>query len=250
MTPQILIKQWTGLIVGILIIAITYLLLKVIPYSVSGIILFFGASLIAGYLTPGPVKKGAIAGLGCGLAAMGGMLVLSAGDPGILTLVVVFSAIMFLPPNTIGGIIGNILRNGVTKSLFVPKSDEDKILLRNQLAGIILGAIISVVPVFFMGSLSLLLLVPPFAGGVISGIFSPGGLTAGFYSGLGTAVVAIVTVTSIILVPSSQASDPFVAGLGGIVIVGFAIFAFPSAIAGGIIGALIKGTSKKNPYLN
>lgn len=247
MTPQILIKQWTGLIVGILIIAITYLLLKVIPDPVSGIILFFVAALIAGYLTPGPVKKGVIAGLGCGLAATGGMLILSAGDPGILTLIAVFSAIMFLPPNTLGGIIGNILRNGVTKSLFVPKSYEDKILLCNQLAGIILGAIISVVPVFFMGSLSLLLLIAPFAGGIISGIFSPGGLTAGFYSGLGTAVIAIVTVTLIFLVPSSQVSDPFVAGLGGIVIMGFAICAFPSAIAGGIIGALIKGTSKKNP---
>jgi uncharacterized membrane protein YkgB len=98
-----------------------------------------------------------------------------------------------------------------------------------------------------MGSLSLLLLIAPFTGGINSGIFSPGGFTAGFYSGLGTAVIAIVTVTSIILVPSSQVSDPFVAGLGGFVIVGFAICAFPSAIAGGIIGALIKGTSKKNP---
>ena len=52
-----------------------------------------------------------------------------------------------------------------------------------------------------MESLSLLLLIAPFAGGIISGIFSPGGLTAGFYSGLGTAVVAIVTVTSLFWSP-------------------------------------------------
>lgn len=252
MTPQILFKQWTGLIVGIVIIAVSYLLISFgfvsDPVSSSGIIIFIGAALVAGYLTPGPVKKGAIVGFGCGVSAIVGLILLiSTGDYSIVPLIAVFGAIMFLPTNTLGGIIGNVLRNGVRKSLFVPKSDEDKILLRNQLAGIILGAIISVVPIFFMGSLSLLLLVPPFAGGIISGILSPGGFTAGFYSGLGIAVIAIVTVMLIFLVPSSQASDPFVAGLGGIVIVGFAIFAFPSAIAGGIIGALIKGTSKKNP---
>ena len=109
---------------------------------------------------------------------------------------------------------------------------------------------ISVVRYFLWIGSSLLLLIAPFAGGTISGIFSPGGLTAGFYSGLGTAVVAIVTVTIIILVPSSQAGDPFVAGLGGIVVFIFATYAFPLAIVGGIVGALIKGKSSKKPYLN
>jgi hypothetical protein len=243
MTLQIFFKPWIGLIIGIIIIAITYLLIsfKVIPDPVSSIIIFIGAALIAGYLTPGTIKQGAIVGSCCGIFAISGLIILiGTENTSILPLMAIFSAIMFIPPNTIGGIIGNILRKGGIKSVFVPKSYEDKILIRNQLAGIILGTIISVVPVFFMGSLSILLLIPPFAGGVISGIFSPGGITAGFYSGLGTAVFAIVTVTSIVLVLSYQTGDQFVAGLGLIVAVVFAACAFPLAIAGGIIGALIK----------
>ncbi len=40
MTFQLILKQWIGLIVGILIIAITYLIVAIIPDPVSGIILF------------------------------------------------------------------------------------------------------------------------------------------------------------------------------------------------------------------
>ena len=130
MTFQLILKQWIGLIVGILIIAITYLIVAIIPDPVSGIILFFGAALIAGYLTPGPVKKGAIVRIrlwtGCNLGML--LLIMSKitepyqmPNSGSWLMVAVLFAIIVIPPNTLGGIIGNILRNGVDKIPFCSK---------------------------------------------------------------------------------------------------------------------------------
>ncbi len=264
MTITSIFRPWIGLIIGVLIIAITFFLIsfKAIPDPVAVIIIFIGAAVVAGYFTPGPVTRGAIAGFVCGLSAESGIIIStilnnpgsrSIQNPSIMLLTVLFYAIIVILPNTVGGIIGNTLRKGLRKMFFTPESESDKLLQRNQLIGIILGVLICVFPMLILGtemkdgvpelvlrSMFAILLISPLAGGVISGIFSPGEIRTGFYSGLVTGTIAIGIVVTVILVQITQITDNFVAGLGIIVAIAFAIYSFPLAIAGGIIGALIK----------
>jgi hypothetical protein len=70
-------------------------------------------------------------------------------------------------------------------------------------------------------------------------ILCQGGIQHGVTSGLIAAIVGIGILAIPIFWISSQ-STGFVAGLGGVVLIIVAVTAIPTAVAGGIIGALVK----------
>jgi len=260
MPLRIMQNTWTGLIAGI-IVTVVILVLQfggVLPSSVTGYLLLFAGGLTAGLFTRGTVMKGALTSLAIGCLIVTGLvgwtMSIWEGAGGNLPLLSIAGAFaimsaVFVPANTVSGIIGTVIRKWYLKEPFFKEFPEDP--SRNgrlRWITIIAGAfIVAGSPfltltgsplAFMMGSLPLQI-IAPLAAGFLVGFFPPGSVRNGAVSGLITAILGL----GILAVPmfwlSSQATG-FVAGLAGIVLLIVAITAIPTAIIGGIIGAVVK----------
>ncbi|NTW92519.1 MAG: DUF5518 domain-containing protein [Methanoregulaceae archaeon] len=224
---------------------------KMLPPSVTGFLLLFAGGLTAGFFTRSTVMTGALAGtmVGCIVVAGMVMLVMHVGGPpgGILPIwssvgaFALIISVFFVPSNTVSGIIGSVIRRWFRKEPLSSRIlyNDSPMNERFQWIGIIGGSLIIAGSSFLIGSLNLLQIVPPLTAGFIAGFLSRGGIRNGAQSGLITAILGI----GILAVPmfwlSSQATG-FVAGLAGIVLIIVAVIAIPTAVVGGIIGAMVK----------
>ena len=253
MTLQNALDPWIGLITGVIVIGVIFILfiVGVIPPSLSGIILSSGGGLAAGFFTRGTVVRGALAGtmVGCIVVAGMVMLVMHVGGPpggiqpiwssvGAFALII---SVFFVPSNTISGIIGSVIRRWFRKEPLSSPTlyDDSPRNERFRWIGIIVGSLIIAGSFFLIGSLNLLQIVPPLTAGFIAGFSSRGGIRAGIESGVLTGIVGVGILAVYLLWISSQATG-FVAGLAGIVLVITMIISIPLAVIGGIAGAGVK----------
>ena len=260
MSLRIMQNTWTGLIAGIIVtVAILALQLGgVLPFSVTGYLLLFAGGLTAGIFTPGTVMKGALTGLAIGCLIVAGLvgwtMSMWDGAGGVLPLLSIAGAFaimsaIFVPANTVSGIIGTLIRKWYLKEQFFKEFPEDpsrngRLHWITIIAGafIVAGspflALIGSPLAFVIGSLPLQI-IAPLAAGFLVGFFPSGNVRNGAVSGLITAILGI----GILAVPmfwlSLQATG-FVAGLAGIVLIIVAVTAIPTTIVGGVIGALVK----------
>ncbi|HQE85432.1 MAG TPA: hypothetical protein PLX27_03100 [Methanolinea sp.] len=260
MSLHIMQNTWTGLIAGI-IVTMAILALQfgaVLPLSVTGYLLLFAGGLTAGLFTRGTVMKGALTDLAIGCLIVAGLvgwtMSMWDGDRGILPLLSIAGAFaimsaVFVPANTVSGIIGTVIRKWYLKEPFFKEFPEDpsrngRLHWITIIAGafIVAGSpfltLIGSPLAFVIGSLPLQI-IAPLAAGFLVGFFPSGSVRNGAVSGLITAILGI----GILAVPmfwlSSQATG-FVAGLAGIVLIIVAVTAIPTTIVGGVIGAVVK----------
>lgn len=222
---------------------------NLVPISVSGYLLLFAGGLVAGLFTRGPVTKGALAGavIGCLVVAVMVMMVSGTMGPvgairpvwislGVFAFII---GVFFIPSNTVSGIIGAVIRKWYLKEplLTAEIPGGHPVNQRTRWAAIIAGAFVVAGSSFLVGSLSLLLVIPPLAAGFLAGSFSAGRARTGFESGLITGILGVGILAVPVLLVASQGGG-FAAGLAGIVLVIDAIVGVPCAVAGGIIGAV------------
>jgi hypothetical protein len=252
MTLRTAIEPWTGLVAGVLVTGAVIVLFAggILPPSPAGIFLSFAGGLTAGLFIQGPLMKGALAGAACGCLAVVGMViwmvnieVIPGGILPILPGIGGFALIMsvfFVPSNTVSGIIGVAIRKWSGREPFTSPGQPENSWMngRYQWTGILLGSLIIGGSVFLVGSLNPLQIIPPLAAGFIAGFLSRGGTRAGFESGLITGFIG-VGINALLLLWISLQATGFVAGLAGIVLVLVALVAVPTAVIGGIIGAVV-----------
>jgi hypothetical protein len=254
-------NTWTGLIAGAFVTVASLALHfgGLFPPPVAGYLLLFAGGFTAGLFTRETVLKGALSGLAMGCLVVAGMvgwtLSMWDGTAGVLPLMSIAGAFammsaVFIPANTVSGIIGNVIRKWYLKEPYfsteTPENPSRNERLRwiALIAGafIVAGspflALIGSPLAFLMGSLTLQI-IASLSAGFLVGFFSPGSIRNGAVSGLIAAIVGI----GILAVPmfwlSSQGSG-FVSGLAGIVLIIVAVTAIPTAVVGGITGALVK----------
>jgi hypothetical protein len=253
MTLRITSGSWTGLIAGVIVIAVVFALEmgRILTPSIAGVLLAFAGGLAAGLFTRGSIIKGALTGVVCGLLVIAVIIVRVFGmmDPagGILPIwagVAAFTLIIgviFVPSNTISGIIGVVIRRWYLKEPFSDeKPQEDS--LANQWSrwiGIMIGACIVAGSSLLIGSLNLLQIVPPLAAGFIAGFLSQGGIRSGIVSGFITGIIAIGILAVPLLWVALQGTG-FVAGLAVVVLVIVAVIAIPMAVIGGLLGGVFR----------
>jgi hypothetical protein len=248
--PPIKLNPWIGLIGGLIVVLILALTTMILSVTIISAALLFAGGLTAGLLNRGSLMRGAILGALIGaVVAMAGttwMVLYSRGPVegyypvwDNLGVIIVIMAVLFVPSNTVSGIIGSILR-GWYEGIDAKEGMRDSIKNRRmQWIGIITGAIVIAVSLFLTG-LNLLLYIPLLlVAGLIAGYRSEGGIRAGLESGLITVVLGIGILAVPILWIASQGTG-FAAGLGGVVLIIVAVIAVPTVILGGVIGALIK----------
>lgn len=252
MTLRTATEPWTGLIAGVLVTGAVIALFAggILPPSPAGILLSFSGGLTAGLFTRGTLMMGALAGAACGCLAVAGMVIwmvsvevtggISPFLPGIGAFALIIS-VFFVPSSTGSGIIGVVIRkwSGREPSTSPGLREGSWMNGRYQWTGIMLGSLIIAGSVFLVGSLNPLQIVPPLAAGFIAGFLSRGGTRAGFESGLLTGFIG-VGINALLLLWISLQATGFVAGLAGIVLVLVALVAVPTAVIGGIIGAILK----------
>ncbi len=260
MTFRIILETWAGLIAGTIVTGAILALQfgGAFALSVTGYLLLFAGGLTAGLFTRGTVMKGALTGLAIGCLIVAGLvgwtMSMRDGAGGILPLLSIAGAFaimsaVFIPANTVSGIIGTVIRKWYLKEPYFKEFPEDparngRLRWITIIAGafIVAGspflALIGSPLAFLMGSLPLQI-IAPFSAGFLVGFFPPGSIRNGAESGLITAILGI----GILAVPmfwlSSQATG-FVAGLAGIVLIIVAVTAIPTSIIGGIIGSVVK----------
>jgi len=254
-------NTWTGLIAGTFM-TIASLALHfggALPPSVTGYLLLFAGGFTAGLFTRETVMQGAVSSLAMGCLVVAGIvgwtMSMWDGTAGVLPLMSISGAFaimsaVFIPANTVSGIIGIVIRKWYLKEPYfsgeVPEDPSRNERLRwiTIIAGafIVAGSpflvLIGSPFAFLMGSLPLQI-IASLSAGFLVGFFSAGSIRNGVTSGLITAVVGV----GILAVPmfwlSSQGTG-FVSGLAGIVLIIVAVTAIPTAVAGGVIGALVK----------
>ena len=254
-------NTWTGLIAGIIVTVASLALhfIGAFPPSVTGYLLLFTGGFTAGLFTRETVMKGAVSGLAIGCLVVAGLvgwtMSMWDGTAGVLPLMSIAGAFammsaVFFPANTVSGIIGTVIRKWYLKEPYfsteTPENPSRNERLRwvALIAGafIVAGspflALIGSRLAFLMGSLTLQI-IASLSAGFLVGFFSPGGIRNGATSGLIAAIVGIGILAVPMLWLSSQGTG-FVSGLAGIVLIIVAMTAIPTAIVGGIIGALVK----------
>jgi len=181
--------------------------------------LLFGGGLVAGLLTPGSVKDGAITGAVCGVLAA--LFIASATTlmslvnsepqypPFWMTLgfyALILTALL-LPYNAVGGAAGTAVRNGIRRGTAGAAE-------RTRWLGIGIGTAVIAGSALIVAFLGPLLLAAPLVGGFIAGYSTKGGARNGLEAGL----VAALFGTGLFLLPflwTASHDTGFVAGLAG-----------------------------------
>jgi hypothetical protein len=227
--------------------------MHVISWSLAGAVTVFAGGLVAGLLTRGSGWDGSIAGAPSGIIVAAGTAIRSFTDPltaagdwrGIATSMV-FTAVLFVLSNAVSGVTGSVARSVGEWLTFPPGIPEEaaRSAARRLWAGIITGALFIPCSVFATGSLSYLLIIPPFAGGMIAGLCTPEGIRIGAGAGFLTGIIGIgILAIPVIWIGSRETG--FVAGLGWIVLMVMSFFSLPAATAGGIIGGYLIGIFRR-----
>jgi hypothetical protein len=253
MTSRYIPGSLTGLIAGVIVIGVIFILEigKILPQSVAGVFLAFAGGLAAGLFTHGSIVKGALTGVVCGLLVITVMVTRVFGmmDPmgGVLPIwssigaFTIIIAVIFVPFNTIGGIMGVAIRRWYRQEPLSDRegSQESGMNQRSQWTGIVIGACLVAGSSLLIGSLNMLQIIPPLAAGSIAGFLSPGGIRNGIASGFITAMIGI----GILAVPTlwvALTATGFSAGLAGIALIVVAVIAIPMAIIGGMAAVVIR----------
>lgn len=249
MVSSAAVGRWRGAAPGALAAGAVFLLgvLEFLPHPIVTVALLFGGGVVAGLLTPGTVKDGAIAGAVSGVLValiMGSataLMSLANSEPYhapfwmtfcFYTLIV---TVILLPYNTVGGAAGTAVRNSV-RGRGATEAGE-----RWRWFGIGIGTAVIAFSALLVGFLGPLIMAPPLVGGFMAGFASGRDPRRGLEAGL----VAALFGTSLFLIPffltASQATG-FVAGLAGMVAIALGILYPLLGTAAGVAGAIARGS--------
>jgi len=239
-------ERFFGVIVGALAIGAVLLLglLGTLPGPVMTVALLFGGGLVAGLLTPGSVKDGAITGAVCGVLAA--LFIASATTlmslvnsepqypPFWMTLgfyALILTALL-LPYNAVGGAAGTAVRNGIRRGTAGAAE-------RTRWLGIGIGTAVIACSALIVAFLGPLLLAAPLVGGFIAGYSTKGGARNGLEAGL----VAALFGTGLFLLPflwTASHDTGFVAGLAGMAGIALGYLYILLGTAAGVAGAVVR----------
>jgi hypothetical protein len=225
-----------------------------LPDPVMTVAFLFCGGLVAGLLTPGTIRDGAVAGAVCGvLVALiaATFTSLAEGDPSILSTFAFYALIftgLLLPYNAIGGATGRAVRSLLRRD---DAAGADERGGRNGIAlgtAVIVGValapgllVIITGLALVSGLLSLLLVVAaPLAGGFIAGYASGGrpkdGLEAGFVAALfGAGLLLFIP-----LLLTALHNFGFAETFEGMVVIALVYFFTLLGTAGGVAGAVVQ----------
>lgn len=250
------LRRWKGAVVGALAGGGVFLLGRsgLLPDPVMTVALLFCGGLVAGLLTPGSVKDGAVAGAVCGvlvalLAASGAALMsLVESNPqyppfwmtfGFYALIL---TALLLPYNAVGGAAGTAVRNGVRRG--GTGAGE-----RGRWIGIGVGTAVIAGSSLLVAFLGPLLLAPPLAGGFIAGYAAGPRPEDGLEAGL----VAALFGTGLFLIPflwTASHATGFVAGLAGMAGIALGLLFPLLGTAAGVAGAVVRASFGKEQGRN
>ncbi|BBL68385.1 hypothetical protein MchiMG62_15660 [Methanoculleus chikugoensis] len=250
-------ERFIGAVVGAVAIGAVLLLgrLEFFPDPVVTVTFLFGGGLVAGLLTPGSIRDGAVAGAVCGvivallIASAITLMSLVESSPqypppwmtfGFYALIL---TALLLPYNAVGGAAGTAVRNGVRRDGTSGAGE------RARWVGIGIGTGVIGGSSFVIAFLGPLILGPPLAGGFIAG-YSAGprpedGLEAGLVAGLFG--------TGLFLIPflwTASHTTGFVAGLAGMAAVALGLLFPLLGTAAGVAGAVVRASFGKEQDRN
>lgn len=243
--------RWTGAILGALIIGVVLLsgVLNYLPGQVGMLVFLFAGGLVAGLLTRGAVRDGAITGAVCGVIVaviMAAFMSLRTPDPqypaplATFGFYALFFIVLMLPYNAIGGAAGTLVRNGI-RGGGMPA--------RTPWAGVVIGTIVIVA--FFVAASTLfvtpgpLLVVAPIVGGFIAGFAAVGGARDGLEVGFVTALFG-TGLCSLPLLWTASYGEGFVAGLAGMLMIALGYLYIILGTVAGVAGAVVRAKLRKD----
>ncbi|WP_292393706.1 DUF5518 domain-containing protein [Methanoculleus sp. UBA303] len=250
-------ERFFGAIVGALAIGAILLLgrLEFLPDPVMMVAALFGGGLVAGLLTPGTVRDGAVAGAVCGVL----VALLAASLITLMSLVesrpqyppfwmtfgfyaLILTALL-LPYNAVGGAAGMAVRNSIRRRGTAGVGERERWL------GIGIGTAVIAGSALIIAFLGPLIMAPPLIGGFIAGFAS--GKDPG--NGLEAGLVAALFGTSLFLLPffwTTSHATGFVAGLAGMAAVALGLLFPLLGTAGGVAGAVVRASFGKEQRRN
>jgi len=245
-----------GAIVGALAIGAVLLLgvLVPLPGPVMMVAALFGGGLVAGLLTPGTVRDGAVAGAVCGVL----VALLAASLITLMSLVesrpqyppfwmtfgfyaLILTALL-LPYNAVGGAAGTAVRNGVQRG--GTGAGE-----RGRWLGIGIGTAVIAGSAFVLVFIAPFIVIAPLAGGFIAG-YSAGTRPE---DGLEAGLIAALFGTGLFLLPmlwTASHGMGFVAGLAGMAAVALGLLFPLLGTAAGVAGAVVRASFGKEQGRN
>jgi hypothetical protein len=243
------VGRWKGAVLGALAGGGVFLLgrLGLLPDPVMAVAFLFCGGLVAGLLTPGTIRDGAVAGAVCGvivaliMASGAALMSLVESSPRypppwmtFLFYALILTALL-LPYNAVGGAAGTAVRNGLRRS----GAGEGE---RGRWVGIGIGTAVIAGSSLFVAFLGPLLLAPPLAGGFIAGYAAGPRPEDGLEAGL----VAALFGTALFLIPllwTASHAEGFAAGLAGMAAVALGLLFPLLGTAGGVAGAVARGAT-------
>jgi len=248
-------ERFFGVVAGAVAISVILLLgrLEVLPDQVMTVALLFCGGLVAGLLTRGTIRDGAVAGAVCGTV----VALLMASGAALMSLVesspqyppfwmtfgfyaLILTALL-LPYNAIGGAAGTAVRNGLRSG-----AGEGE---RGRWVGIGIGTAVIAGSSFLVAFLGPLLLAPPLVGGLIAGYAAGPRPEDGLEAGL----VAALFGTGLFLIPflwTASHAEGFVAGLAGMAAVALGLLFPLLGTAAGVAGAVLRASFGKEQGRN
>jgi hypothetical protein len=237
--------RFSGVIPGALAGGGVFLLGRsgLLPDPVMTVVFLFCGGLIAGLLTRGRVRDGAVAGAACGvLVALiaAAFTSLSEGDPSVLSTFAFYALIftgLLLPYNAVGGAAGRAVRSALQRDGAAGTGEQ------GRRRGIAVGTVAIVGLALVSGLLSLLLVVAaPLVGGFIAGHASgprpKDGLEAGFVAALfGAGLLFFIP-----LLWTALHDFGFADTFEGMVVIALVYFFTLFGTAGGVAGAVVRGS--------
>jgi hypothetical protein len=239
-------ERFFGAVVGAVAIGAILLLgrLEFLPDPVMTVAFLFGGGLVAGLLTPGTIRDGAVAGAVCGVlvallaASLIPLMSLVEGNPQyppswmtFLFYALILTALL-LPYNAVGGAAGTAVRNGVRRG--GTGAGE-----RGRWLGIGIGTAVIAGSALIVAFLGPLVITSPLVGGFIAGYSTKGGARDGLEAGL----VATLFGTGLFLLPmlwTASHATGFVAGLAGMVGIALGLLFPLLGTAAGVAGAVAR----------
>lgn len=189
--------RFSGVIPGALAGGGVYLLGRsgLLPDPAITVALLFCGGLVAGLLTPGTIRDGAVAGAVCGVSVAlvaATFMSLTAGDPLFLSTFAFYALIftgLLLPYNTIGGAAGRAVRSALRRDGAAGAGGRHGIAVGTVvIVGLALapGLLAIITGLVFVSGL--LVVAAPLVGGFIAGYSAGGrpkdGIEAGFVAAL------------------------------------------------------------------
>lgn len=245
--------RFSGVIPGALAGGGVYLLGRsgLLPDPAITVAFLFCGGLVAGLLTPGTIRDGAVAGAVCGVSVAlvaATFMSLTAGDPSFLSTFAFYALIftgLLLPYNTIGGAAGRAVRSALRRDGAAGAGGRHGIAVGTVvIVGLALapGLLVIITGLALVsGLLSLLLVVAaPLAGGFIAGYASGGrpkdGLEAGFVAALfGAGLLLFIP-----LLLTALHNFGFAETFEGMVVIALVYFFTLLGTAGGVAGAVVQ----------